>query len=124
MAMSSAMASSSARRPSIWLCCFSIIRSRRLSALLRLFGDLAQGDDRVLVVVAIDGHRRAGRDLAARWAASMTSSNRLGTLSTQIFRDGQGHGASSLGGRSDELLTAAEGELTSETGTGLPNLVP
>ena len=54
-------------------------------------GDLAQRDDRVLVVVAIDRERRTRRDVRARCAASSTSSNRLGTLSDAIFDGNASH---------------------------------
>ena len=50
----------------------------------RLVGDLAQRDDRVLVVVAIDGElARRPRCRARAGRRSRTSSKRLGTFSTQ-----------------------------------------
>src|SRR3954467_15771087 len=39
-------------------------RFLELARLDRLFGDLAQGDDRILVAVAVDGELRAARNLA------------------------------------------------------------
>ena len=48
-------------------------------------GDLAQRDDRVLVVVAIDVSGAPAEMSRARWAASMTSSNRLGHALDAVF---------------------------------------
>ena len=45
--------------------------------------DFAQGNDRVLVVVAVHGNAEPAEISRARCAASITSSNRFGTLSTQ-----------------------------------------
>ena len=49
----------------------------------RLLGDFAQGDDRILVAVAIDREVGTARIWRARCAADSTRSNRLGILSTQ-----------------------------------------
>jgi hypothetical protein len=46
-------------------------------------GDLAQGDDRVLVVVAVDQQRAPAEMARARCADSRTSEKRFGTFSTQ-----------------------------------------
>ena len=58
-------------------------RFLELLRLHRLFGDLAQGDDRVLVAVAVDREVGAAEIWRARWAAKRTRSNRFETLSTQ-----------------------------------------
>jgi hypothetical protein len=77
------MASSSGSSTSIWVWLAFDQTLAQLFGGLGFFGDLAQGNDRVLVVVAVHGDRRPGEISRARCEASITSSNRFGTLSTQ-----------------------------------------
>ena len=46
-------------------------------------GNLSQGNDRVLVVIALDVSGAPAEMSRARWAASITSSKREGTRRTQ-----------------------------------------
>ena len=50
-----------------------------------LLGDLAQGDDRVLVVVALDRQRGAGRDRARAMGGKENELEAIGDLVDAVF---------------------------------------
>ena len=63
----------------------------KLFALDRFLGDLAQGDDRILVVVALESLFRAGRQGAGSLAGQQNEFEPVGNLKNAIFNGNTGH---------------------------------
>ena len=57
----------------------------------RAVGDLAQGDDRVLVVVAVDRQLRAGRDVAGALRRQHDQLETAGHAQDAVFDGDAGH---------------------------------